>query len=138
MSFPKLPLKSGNVFIDESPGKGRGVFAGKAFRKGEVIEIAPVITMSADDMSMLDYTELYNYYFLWGNDHTQCAIALGFGSVYNHSYAPNARYNTYYRERIIEFVCIKNIAPGEEITVNYNGEPEDQSLVWFDKDKKNK
>lgn len=133
---PPKNLRQQYIYIDESPNKGRGVFAAKAFRKGEVIETAPVIVLSNDSMGLLDYTELYNYYFLWGNDQSQCAIALGFGSIYNHSYQPNARYNTYYREQIIEFVCIENIAPGEEIVVNYNGEPDDQSLVWFDKIKK--
>lgn len=132
MSRPR-PLRQAHIYIAESAGRGRGVFAAKAFRKGEIIETAPVIVLSTDSMSMLDHTELYNYYFLWGNQHLQCAIALGFGSIYNHSYQPNARYNTYYSDQIIEFVCLENIAPHTEITVNYNGEPSDKSLVWFDK-----
>ncbi len=30
------------------------------------------------------------------------------------------------------FTALRDIAPGEEITVNYNGSPEDQSAVWFE------
>ena len=29
-------------------------------------------------------------------------------------------------------VALRAIAPGEEIVLNYNGEPEDRSAGWFD------
>lgn len=33
----------------------------------------------------------------------------------------------------LEFWALRDIREGEEITINYNGNPEDQtSLVWFD------
>ena len=58
-------------------------------------------------------------------------LALGYGSLYNHSYRPNARYVDL-SERTKLFTAIRDIAAGEEITVNYNGEPEDQTPVGFD------
>jgi SET domain-containing protein len=34
----------------------------------------------------------------------------------------------------IDIYCIRPIAAGEEILINYNGTPEDQTVVWFEKD----
>jgi hypothetical protein len=74
-------------------------------------------------------TSLDDYLFKWGGG---CmAVALGLGSLYNHSYAPNARYYQDTPGRRLEFVAICPIRAGEEITVNYNGDPEGRSALWF-------
>jgi hypothetical protein len=70
-----------------------------------------------------------DYCFAWGRG--TVALALGYGSLYNHSYKPNARYDDVWPQTK-EFTALRDIAPGEEITVNYNGDPEDRSPVWFD------
>ena len=58
------------------------------------------------------------------------AIALGFGSIYNHSYEPNATYKKKSESKVIDFVAIKGIKKDEEITVNYNyGNPEDKTRL---------
>ena len=57
-------------------------------------------------------------------------MALGYGSLYNHSYQPNARYDDGRGQTKI-FMAIRDIALGEEIVVNYNGEPDDKTPVWF-------
>jgi len=59
------------------------------------------------------------------------AIALGYGSLYNHSYTPNAHYRDIGR-RSKEFLAVRDIAAGEEITVNYNGDPQDRTAVDFE------
>src|SRR4051812_37583625 len=46
-------------------------------------------------------------------------------------YKPNARYDDA-GPQTKEFTALKDIRPGEEITVNYNGEPRNRSAVWFD------
>ena len=56
-----------------------------------------------------------------------------FGSVYNHSYQPNARYEPDFDLNIMEFIAIRDIVAGEEITTNYNYDPEDDSPVWWEK-----
>ena len=120
------------LFITESSLGGRGVFTGESLEAGDLIEICPVIVLPEKDLPVIHSTKLHDYYFLWGDDQQQCAIALGYGSLYNHAYEPNARYLLDYEHQTIDFYCIKNIAAGEEITVNYNGEPEVKTLVWFD------
>ena len=67
------------ISVKESPGKGRGVFAQKYFKKGEVIETCPVIVLPAEEIDALELTQLYNYYFAWGPESKDAAIALGYG-----------------------------------------------------------
>lgn len=120
------------ISVKNSPGKGRGVFAQQNFKKGEVIETCPVIVLPAEEIDSLELTELYNYYFAWGPDSKDAAIALGYGSLYNHSYNPNARYYKDFENGLLKYVCIRDIQKGEEITINYNCDPEDKTPVWFD------
>jgi uncharacterized protein len=121
------------LYISDSGLGGRGVFTGETLEEGDLIEICPAIVLPEEDLPKIHDTRLHDYYFLWGEEQNRCAIALGNGSLFNHSYQPNARYLLDYEHETIDFYAIKTIRPGEEITVNYNGDPEDQALVWFDK-----
>lgn len=115
--------------IGQSPGRGRGIFATQDIAPGTLIEACPVIVLPAKDLQHLEHTELFNYYFRWEEG---AAICLGNGSLYNHSYDPNARYDKEIESQEIHFVAIRPIEAGEEITVNYNGNAHDQTRVWFE------
>ncbi|MBX7224769.1 MAG: SET domain-containing protein [Chitinophagales bacterium] len=119
------------LYIQHIEGKGRGVFCSEDIDVGTLIEICPVIVLPEKDRILIDQSDLYNYYFLWGDEHKETAIALGFGSVYNHSYQPNARYETYYEEQVIHFIAHKFIPADTEITINYNHDPDDKDELWF-------
>jgi uncharacterized protein len=122
--------QSDSIELRRVKGKGRGVFARRPIRGGEVIERVPVLVLpvtEAEDGSSWD--GLAGYCFDWGEG--KLALALGYGSLYNHSYCPNARYDDVGRRTKL-FTALRDIEPGEEITVNYNGEPRSRSAVWFD------
>jgi uncharacterized protein len=122
--------QSDAVEVKRIKGKGRGVFALRAIAKGEVFERVPVLVMTSDEFANgLSETPLKDYCFAWGED--QVVLALGYGSLYNHSYKPNARYEDV-GPATKAFVAVRDIAKGEEITVNYNGEPRSRAKVWFD------
>lgn len=108
---------------------GRGIFSIRTIKKGELIEEATVIIIPKTEWALMRGSILLNYVFRWGEDK---ALALGYGSLYNHSYNPNARYITNIENKSIDFYARKDIQEGEEITVNYNGDPEDQSPLWFE------
>lgn len=109
---------------------GRGVFATKPIKKGEVIEKCPVFVLPRKDYPSIKKTELRNYYFMWGK--ATAAICYGYGSLYNHSYQPNATYKKKIKDELIEFTAIKDIKKGEEIAVNYNyGDPDDRRPLWI-------
>ena len=59
------------------------------------------------------------------------AIALGFGSLYNHSYTPNACYEDV-SGHMKNYIAIRDIQAGEEVTINYNGDANSTEPVWFD------
>ncbi len=126
------PIK---IYIDNSDfwgGEGGlGVFASEDIKAGEIIEIAPVILLPEEQISDLAKTKLLDYFFAWGDKLEQAAIALGYGSLYNHSYAPNARFVENFDTNTIAYSAIKDIKKGEEILINYNGKPDDMRKLWF-------
>ena len=120
-------MHSDAIEVKRVRSKGRGVFARRLIRRGEVIERVPVIVLPAEAVG--DGSALWDYCFAWGRG--TLALALGYGSLYNHSYRPNARYNDV-GPQAKAFQALRDIAPGEEITINYNGEPSRRRKVWFD------
>lgn len=124
-----------SLYINTSDLDDRGVFNAEAIPKDSILEICPVLVIPEDEMELIKATLLYNYYFDWKEEEKSGAIALGYGSIYNHSYHPNAEYRPDYNSRTLAFYAIKDIEAGEEITINYNGDPENQEKVWFDQKK---
>ena len=119
------------LFISESKLSGRGVFCANDIIQGSLIEICPVIIIPIHQMDFLKKTALYDYYFEWGEKNQEGAIALGLGSIYNHSTNSNARYLLDFEKKTIDIYSISSINAGEEITVNYNGDPNEKGKVWF-------
>lgn len=112
-----------------SPRHGAGVFATRDFAVGDIIERCPVLVISDEDEEHIAGTALDGYCYTWEGG---LALALGFGSLYNHAPASNARYWTITEEGVIEIVAHRPIAAGEEILINYNGDPDDATPVWFE------
>ncbi len=111
-------------------GKGRGVFFKPLSCHGEWILAgklfsSPVIVFPNGAASGL----IHNYTFEWDDDTS--AIALGIGSLFNHSYNPNVVYRMDRSNKAIKFIARRKIVSGEELTINYNFDPEDKSPVGF-------
>ncbi len=126
-----LIFPSQNIYANQSSIEGLGVFARHEIKKDEVIEEAPLILIPEDQLSDLTKTRLLEYYFAWGHKFSEAAIGLGFASLYNHSFEPNAKYIKDVDNSVLRFVAIKDISQDEEIVVNYNGHPDDKSKLWF-------
>jgi SET domain-containing protein len=103
---------------------GRGVFAGRGFRAGEVIEVCPVIILPpGTDDAALD--GLRRYVFEWGDANDRLAVALGYGSLYNHSPDPNAAFELRDARGEIVFRAVRPIAAGEQILIDYRWDADD-------------
>jgi len=109
------------IEIGKSPTlKGiRCVVALRLIKKGEVIEICPVILIPKKEWKLIDRTVIGSYDYDWDKNNT--ALVLGYGSLYNHSYSANAKF--IYLKNTIKYIAVKNIKEGEEIFVNYGGTP---------------
>ncbi len=121
-----------SIFIDNSPKRGKGVFARTDIPKGIIIETSPVVVMNKQERILLDQTLLHDYIFEWGDRKNQCCVALGYISVYNHSYKSNCEYEMDYDEQVISIRTMRVIKAGEELFINYNGNWNDAKPVWFD------
>jgi SET domain-containing protein len=121
----------GGIVVQSSNLHGNGVFAGQLFKAGAVIEIAPVILMEQQDKDFLQTTMLFSYYFVVGDEKFPVALGLGCSSLYNHSYSANAAYSISIKDASIKITACKIIYPGDEITLNYNGRPDDTTPVYF-------
>lgn len=120
------------LYLQETTTKGRGVFTRQNIDAGAVIEESPVIVMTAQDRVLLDKTLLHDYIFEWGNEKDQCCMALGYLSIYNHSYGSNCEYFMDFEEQTIRIKTIRAIKKGEELTINYNGDWNNNKKIWFD------
>ena len=121
--------QSASIEVKRTKGKGRGVFARTLIPEGTVFERVPLLVIPAKEILECEQnTMLLGYVFEYGK---QVALALGYGSLYNHSYNPNARYDDAGRQ-IKEFSALRDIYPGEEITINYNADPDCKTDVGFE------
>lgn len=108
------------IEIKSSP-YGRGVFAKRLIKKGTIIEVCPIILLpDLDNKNELE-DQLERFQFNWVNG-LKC-IALGFGSIYNHSEHPNAIFLPNFEEKTITFVALKDIEAEDEILTDYGYVP---------------
>ena len=120
-----------SIFIALASERGRGVFTSKKLRKKTLIEIAPVIVLSAAERKIIDETLLHDYIFEWGADAKKCCMALGYVPLYNHSYESNCEYEMEYDKEIISIRTTRTVQEGEELFINYNGDWDNDKRIWF-------
>lgn len=125
-----MPIQPSSLIeVKYTARKGRGVFATAFIPAGTEFERVPVLVMPAADILGGQAGEfLQQYVFEWGDG--KVALVLGFGSMYNHSYSPNARYDDVGRQTKV-YTAVRDIAAGQEITINYNGHEDDDTPVGF-------
>lgn len=112
------------LYIKNVAEKGRGVFAAKPIRKGDIVEAAPVIVIPDEDVDLIDQTAMADYYFKWGESHF--ALVLGYGSLYNFSELPNISFEVDLINKVMIYRAIKSIKIDQELTVHY------QCDLWFE------
>lgn len=110
------------------------MFCHEAITADTIIEVSAVIVMPGKDREHLDRTLLHDYIFEWTpeGEEKMCCMALGNIPIYNHSYSSNCEYFMDYEAQTMMIKAVRDIAAGEEITINYNGDWNDEKKVWFD------
>jgi SET domain-containing protein len=120
------------LYIKNVPGKGRGVFCRQRIGKDEVFEISPVIVLPAQDYDIAAASRLSDYFFNFDKEEGTLALALGFGSLYNHAVQSNAAYSLDKTARTMQYYALEDIEPGAEICINYGGAPGKEYKEWFE------
>lgn len=73
-----------------SPLHGNGVFANRAFQKGELVEVAPSLHILNREFELDGLCTTLNDYWAAVEGHDELSqLDLGFGAIYNHSDGPN-------------------------------------------------
>jgi SET domain-containing protein len=118
-------LRGADILWKPAGRKGRGVFARCDIRKGEVIEVAPVVPLAAENVPDSDPPD--GYVLDWDPDTPgeEYAMALGYIMLYNHGTTPNLELESDLQEQTISAIAIRDIKAGEELTWDYGCD------LWF-------
>ncbi|GAA5906305.1 hypothetical protein JCM5296_000310 [Sporobolomyces johnsonii] len=116
----------------KDPAVGRGVFATADIPAGQVVEISPVLVLGDEEykgyrrgeepndgkLRGVEASQLRGYVFTWGKS-GEMAVALGLGSLFNHSSTPNVSYELKPSAYAITYRAAKPIKAGEELCIFY-------------------
>ena len=119
------------LYIAPSQKGGRGVFTNKSILANTIIEVSPVVVLSTKERKQVEATKLHYYIFEWGKSTRQACVALGYVSMYNHSFEPNCEYEQDYETQNMSVKTIRNVKKGEELLFSYNGDPGNTTPLWF-------
>ena len=105
---------------------GRGVFATVDIAAGTLIERVPVLLIPRGQVFAADPDEpspgpqISWYVFDWAGQTKRdyVALALGYGSIYNHAEEPNAQW-TPEPPDALAFRAVRDIAAGAEVFISY-------------------
>lgn len=107
---------------------GRSMFTAEMVNKGDIIESCPVIIVPESEKELIHKSVLHDYYFVWPSG--GCALALGYGSLYNHASKPNAEVIFDLNESEVIIRAIEEISAGEEIFIDY-ADGDRMHVLWF-------
>ncbi len=99
--------KSGNSFK---------VKANSSFRKGEIVEICPVIIVGQTSKTL---PKIRDIIFEINTEKDQYGLVLGYGSLYTHSDKPNMDFAYKASTKQMYFIARRNIKENEELTIDY-------------------
>lgn len=122
-----------NLFVRRVRGKGLGVFFDGVYpREGDTVFVDPVLVLPEVEVP----TSLWKYVYEWETGRRKTyALCLGYGSLLNHAVEPNLVYSARsfnnVRGNFIAFKAARDIDSAEELTINYNGKPGNDTPVGF-------
>ncbi|KAI0036493.1 cytidine deaminase-like protein [Vararia minispora EC-137] len=123
VTAPRI-LSATGCRIEYTEGKGRGVFANCPVPAHALIEVSPVLLLSAEEYEKHGkYTVLDHYTFTWRDG--RMAIALGLGSLFNHSQEPNVSFSLDPLTESIRYTTTRSVLPDEELCIFYGHK------LWF-------
>jgi len=132
--FPPKKIYLANSKVSSPKNKkftpGKGVFASEEIKKGEIIEVTPILVLDFSDFVDTKWNLLFEYYF-WLDDFV--VLALGYGSMYNHSENPNCEYKINKEDKTMAFTALKDISKDEEILFNYSSSASKKAPLWFER-----
>jgi hypothetical protein len=123
---PRIELPAHTkIRLGYSEIQGRGVFATGDIEEGELIERCPMVPLSWR-MKYHHDPVIWKYCFTHSCPCPRCdehgglfLMVLGYGQIYNHQDANNAKINFDLKNSVADIVALESISKGSEIFVNY-------------------
>lgn len=119
------------IVADTGTSLGRGIYTAREIAAGEIIEIAPVVLLELKSQPFP--AAIRRLVYNWSKTHV--ALALGYGSLYNHSDQPSLTFKRDFYNQTITFSALREIQPGEQLTISYDytGSGENpRKKSWFE------
>ena len=118
-----MEIQSRNkIQVRKSQIHGWGVFAIEDINESEIIEECPILRLPVK-RGEINYTLTdYTFTFPKSDDWVNHVIALGYGSLFNHSDTPNTIWNSDNEKETLVFIASRQIKKGEEIFIYYGDE----------------
>lgn len=108
------------IIIKKTRKFGRGLFTDSFLKEKAFLEKSPLIIISKKDKSKIESTQLSSYVYEFEDG---LAIALGLGSLFNHSNTPNVGWKILKNEKAVMFWTLREIQPGEQLFIDYGYNP---------------
>ena len=123
----RTPLPQVSLYLQESEGKGRGVFAGEFIAISTLVAVCPVLLFPEDSERKQVSCErevLNSYTYTW--DKRTQALSLGLGSMFNHARHNNVGFVLDKPNHLIRYYATTDVLPDQELCINYG------PFLWFD------
>lgn len=108
---------------------GRGVFAACNINKKIVVEISPCLKWNERDQDLTQNSFL-RFYVFEGKTKRDSVLALGVGSLFNHSKKANVKYKYDAKRNVIVFTATRKIYKGEQLFIDYGYDPVEELRRW--------
>ena len=127
-------VSSKRTHIALADGKGRGVFASEFILEGQVIERVPVLVIRGElACQLVAESSIADHVYDWSDEDGEAvAIGLGHASLYNtdNDGDPSGAFEC--EDETIVITALRDILPGEEITIEYRNPEEDLRESFVD------
>ena len=116
------------VEIRQTAARGRGVFAASQIARGDLLERAPCILVPKREYEEHARHTAFEHYLFTARASRNSLLALGIGSLFNHSSRPNVDYRVHEETLTIDSFAARDVPAGEELCIYYGPDEE----LWFD------
>ncbi|KAF9585766.1 hypothetical protein BGW38_000851 [Lunasporangiospora selenospora] len=112
-----------HLSIQDCGAKGRGVVTKSFIPSRTLVDISPILLFPTEEYNTHgQFTQLDHYTYRWQGG---MALALGLGSMFNHSKYPNVGFQRDFENKMIRYTTLRDIQSGEELCISYGPN------LWF-------
>lgn len=111
------------IDVRDSGIHGRGAFASAAIRQGQTFHTAHLLAFDCSETEAINATAVGAYVFYIedcpGHTHDRVGLAMSPISFINHSRTASAAFKVDAASQTVTFTALRDIAAGEELTIDY-------------------